>query len=930
MADPPRPSSLNDESVRLLVIVGGGCAAVFGVMSTALWLSRAVAGGGWDWPSPATVAGATVGGLNGRVDEWMLVNTDTTAFVSPVWFWLLAVALFALAASAATLGWQAMLTLTASDDSPAERERKAKARKQTKQQRRAADSTRVKTWPIPPPYHPVRRPGPGVLLGRVRHRCSVSRENTPVLIIGPTGSGKTRNFGAPNLAHWPGPVVATSVKLDLAELTVNYRAEAGNVWGFDPSGRQWAGMRAMGITPTVWDPVRLLHESTQPEADSILLSTFLMSQTSAQGEGSQEIWAVLAKQVMQRLLCLSMPFKADLARVLEWILDPTVLTEIEDEDLPRMTARDRLHLTKLRAMTRKDAKIFDSISVTMTEVAETLAHTAENPTAPLVPIGLTTDGTSDTLYLAADHMSQNSHKPLFAAVCRHLFHATESFTDSAQFLHLLLQAQESEQRTISSETGDSPSAEDPMLHATQDAPVVMPTRSAATVRPLFCLDEMANLAPLKDMPQIMSTIRARAQVITLIQEISQLKAVWGQDGATAMITNHPTLVQLGGSGDASSMRALAELSGLDDAETSDMRMIDRDIARVVMGTQIAFEIDLIDADKWIDPKRVAGSDIEAEIEKLTEARSTDPAQQAPPAAPPTPPASPAAPAGPPLAPRPPSRDQAQAWQPDAAAAHAGEDFVAAASAALPATVPPEPDDGLWPPGEWHDAPPIHARGGGLRTAPPSVPAQAGQDEAALRARESVERSARRRTNRLDGAEPFHLDTARAAAARTVRRSRDRRRSPRLVHAAVGDIQRCSEPADSRSDYRPSPPDLQLLGTPPPDDRPAGHDAQPHHASEPAPQPTSELAGAHEQPPPPEPVSAAAAAGPVNPLVAPSRSELLRVGAHMLTRTTPPGHSPEPRALDLVAETLSTAAETVTADDLRDTWNTIHHEEAGTV
>lgn len=62
-----------------------------------------------------------------------------------------------------------------------------------------------------------------------------SRADKACRVIGPMGSGKTTRFFAPTIRKWAGPVLATSTKPDLVELTLDARRRDGRpVMVFDP------------------------------------------------------------------------------------------------------------------------------------------------------------------------------------------------------------------------------------------------------------------------------------------------------------------------------------------------------------------------------------------------------------------------------------------------------------------------------------------------------------------------------------------------------------------------------------------------------------------------------------------------------------------------------------------------------------------------
>ena len=619
----------DDENLKWLLWPAAGITLVYSLLASATWLSTGVVGGGAVWLSPMQALqalGAVVGGS--RVDVWILQNTKATAVAAPGWFWMILLGVATMASVGGLTAWHGTKAARSGDPNSPERKKARDEKKETKTQRKAIADTIERKWPIPPPYDPATNGGPGVLLGTtgtITTKLSVAKYGTPVMVMGPTGSGKTRGVIGPNVANWPGPVVSTSVRLDDALLTLPHRLDRGAVTGFDPGGRLWDAMTTVGITPVVWDPVRLLQLSPDFEADALLLSTFLMSQTSARGSGPQDIWATLARQTMHRLLIIAVELGADLEELLGWVLSPkdqvvTPLKKIADT-LPPLTQK---HLGKMNQLVQRDGKIFDSIAVTMEEVSDSLDFTARNPDAPLVPMRITTDGGAGTLYLVADHLTQESHRPLFAACLRHLFHATETHTNNAQRLNMLMTAERNNAQALTDELNKMYDAQpgvgdqdDPLLQFRAEAKTI--DGPAQPTRPLFALDELANLAPLPDFPGIVSTIRTRAQVITGIQEASQLETKWGRDG-DALLANHPTRLQFGGSGDARSMAQAAQVTGLSEADAADMRMLKRGKVRVTTGSAITFDLDVVKTDKWIDPKRTPDLDeaVLAVIDEMVE------------------------------------------------------------------------------------------------------------------------------------------------------------------------------------------------------------------------------------------------------------------------------------------------------------------------
>ena len=556
---PATPWFSDDAETRWVWLAPAGFAVGWAAMAAAL-VAGGWAAGDLVAPTPVvtvrTVWMALAGGY--RLDEAWLLSSDAAAVAPAAYLWVIfaaTLATMAAAASAMVRWWQAGRPTSLGSVAG---------------ERRPSRRFRSRRWPLRPPYTP-QRPGPGVLLGRERGRLTVAGDGLPVLVVGPTGSGKTRHLIGPNVANWPGPVVATSVKTDLADYTAAHRALRGRCFGFDPGGGLWPWMRSAGITPVVWDPIRLLAEDpTHNHAK--LLAQFLVSHSSAHDAGSQGIWSTLAGEALASVLLIATDLGQPLSVALRWMIDvqgvffskkdnSEFMAAVRDSPKGRLSEDARRALRDLRLMAENDPRIWGSIEVTIREVTAALTNTAEHhPDAALAPVNLTVaPDRQDTLFLVADHMTQTTYRSVFAAVVRHLFHITES---------------------------------------------THPPSGRLADRPLFALDELANLARIEDLPEVLSTIRARAQVIVGIQEVSQLISGWGRDRATTVVGNLPTKVILPGSSDASALRRWADLSGDVDYALDTWRTVKTGRARILAGNGDPFEIQLADPKRWmptIDP-----------------------------------------------------------------------------------------------------------------------------------------------------------------------------------------------------------------------------------------------------------------------------------------------------------------------------------------
>jgi type IV secretion system protein VirD4 len=84
-------------------------------------------------------------------------------------------------------------------------------------------------------------------LGRVNGRLVAAEALQPVIALGPPQSLKTNGLAVPAVLEWDGPVLAVSIRPDLAQLTMSRRWQRGEVYLYDPAGM--TDMEANGWSP---------------------------------------------------------------------------------------------------------------------------------------------------------------------------------------------------------------------------------------------------------------------------------------------------------------------------------------------------------------------------------------------------------------------------------------------------------------------------------------------------------------------------------------------------------------------------------------------------------------------------------------------------------------------------------------------------------
>lgn len=142
---------------------------------------------------------------------------------------------------------------------------------------------------------------PRVRLGEHRHRALWLPSDEHLLVLGPTGSGKSAALAIPALLEWPGPAVVTDPKGELVRTTLAHRLRLGPVAVFAPL-----------MQPTAcWNPLTSIRSSE----DALRVATFLMGRAPDR----EPFWHDLARQLLHGLLVEASQAQLAVAAVLEML-----------------------------------------------------------------------------------------------------------------------------------------------------------------------------------------------------------------------------------------------------------------------------------------------------------------------------------------------------------------------------------------------------------------------------------------------------------------------------------------------------------------------------------------------------------------------------------------------------------------------------------
>ncbi len=366
-------------------------------------------------------------------------------------------------------------------------------------------------WARPRDLKPllVPRPQPGRLtLGTVGRRLLATEEQHSVAVIGPAGTGKTTGFAIPALLEWDGPIVATSVKGDLLEHTIQLRQSRGEVWVYDPTGS--TGQPAAG-----WNPLTASGEWQ----GALRMAAWLVSTARAGERGGlqdSDFWYAVAQKLLAPLLYAAANSGGTMRDVVRWV-------DLQDEEEPLHALHHAGEVDAIQAfaatVNREDRSRSSAYTTTETVLAA-FADPAVLTTTTIDPAftpGRLLDGGNHTLYVCGPLHEQARLRPLFTALIEETVHAVYDRANHP------------------------------------DTRLVKPL--------LLVIDEAANIAPLPDLAQLASTARGVGiQLVTVWQDFAQIQARYGTFAQT-VINNHRAKVVLSGVSDTPTLEYVSRLIG---------------------------------------------------------------------------------------------------------------------------------------------------------------------------------------------------------------------------------------------------------------------------------------------------------------------------------------------------------------------------------
>ncbi len=337
------------------------------------------------------------------------------------------------------------------------------------------------------------------------------------MILGPPRSGKTSSLIIPNVLAANGPVVSTSTKPDVLDATVGARSALGQCLLFDPSGE----VRRSDVSmPLRWSPLQSCD--TWPGALAMARSLVEVGSAVHQdGHGGGSHWTERAQALLAPLLHAASLDGADMRTLLTWVDRHQALpaqqvlagapgrtTELARNLLDGIVATDERELSGIWSTT--------SGSLTGFRTDRALDTTAVPTFDPDRFVE-----SCDTVYIAASAHHQALVAPMVVGLLEDIRRAAYA------------------------------------RHAADAGNEVSPTRPPV----LFALDEVANIAPIPDLPAMVSEGGGQGlTTMACFQDLSQARQRW-PGRAEGFPSLFGTTAVLPGIGDVSTLEALSTLAG---------------------------------------------------------------------------------------------------------------------------------------------------------------------------------------------------------------------------------------------------------------------------------------------------------------------------------------------------------------------------------
>jgi Type IV secretory system Conjugative DNA transfer len=324
-------------------------------------------------------------------------------------------------------------------------------------------------------HHYLSARGGGLYVGAGSGQLAFAAPQQAVLVLGPPRSGKTSAVVVPNVLAAPGAVLSTSTKVDVLTATLPRRARQGRCWLLDPTGTVAV---PDGVTPIRWSPV----EACRGWDESLVTVRAMVGAARPGGRNPESShWTERAEALLAPLLHAAALGGGDMETVVRWVLRQDL--DAPGQELARSGAASGLAADVLAGLAATDPRELSGIWSTAAGVLSAYRSEAALATAREVNFDPRAFAASaDTVYVCAPARHQALVAPIVVAFVEQLRAGAYALSAAGRPFQ-------------------------PMVLA---------------------LDELANVAPLPDLPSLVSEGGGQG-VLTLgcLQDLSQARQRWG-------------------------------------------------------------------------------------------------------------------------------------------------------------------------------------------------------------------------------------------------------------------------------------------------------------------------------------------------------------------------------------------------------------------
>jgi len=367
----------------------------------------------------------------------------------------------------------------------------------------------------------TRRPCAGAFtLGRRGAALIATETETSVLVIGPTRSGKTSGIVIPNLFEWRGPAIVTSTKSELVDITGAHRQRLGPVHVYDPTGEIGDSYRS-----TTWSPIAGCRDLDHAWRVASWLCAGLQ-QGSSRSDNDWAHWAESGKLLIAPLLYAAARSDRTIVDVCAWIHGfdlQTPISAIEDLILDEHGGEhsdSERALSMLLAVDQRPEKERGTVFSTVMRIFGVFNERAvANSALTSRFVAEELIARRGTLYLCTPRQTPERVASLFVGVLMTVVTAAYAMASR------------------------------------------LPRGRLHTELGLF-LDELANVVPIEELPALASQGAGRGVVLmSIVQDLSQLRARYGVDRANSILNNHGCKLILPGISDPETADVVARIVG---------------------------------------------------------------------------------------------------------------------------------------------------------------------------------------------------------------------------------------------------------------------------------------------------------------------------------------------------------------------------------